>query len=358
MILDFDLRLKQGDFELNAAAQVGGATAILGESGCGKTSLLRSIAGLRRAQGRVVVRGEILQDTTAGIYLPPEKRHLGLVPQSGQLFPHLSVRKNLLFGIRGRGERQRVVAGEDFRVLIEALDLEHLLERSPRFLSGGERRRVALGRALLYRPRLLLLDEPTEGLDPDRARRALAQVLHATRILDIPLLVVTHKVQEAVALAQQVIVLNQGRVVAAGATTEVLSRKGRLGIADGHRNTNVVRGTVVSHQPEDGETRIDTEDGVELAIPLDRDLRLGGPVVLSVDAEEILVSTRPPEALSARNVFTGRVREVWLKEGSAYVDTGRLVALLTARSARSLQVEEGSPLWLLVKAHSWRVLVG
>lgn len=358
MILDFDLRLKKGDFHLDAAAQVGGATAILGESGCGKTSLLHAIAGLSRAEGRVTVRGEVLQDTDAGIYLPAEKRHLGLVPQNGQLFPHLSVCKNLLFGIRGRDRRRQVLAGENFQGLVEALDLGHLLERSPRYLSGGERRRVALGRALLYQPRLLLLDEPTEGLDAERARCALAQVLQATRILDIPLLVVTHKVPEALALAHQVVVLNQGKVIASGRCSDILSRKGRVGVVDEHRNINVVHGTVVSHEPEDGETHISTDDGLQLAIPLDTDLRLGSEVVLSVDAEEVLLSTQSPEAISARNVFAERVREVWWEEGSAYIDTGRWMALLTARAARALEIREGTPLWLIVKAHSWRVLIG
>ncbi len=360
--LEFDLRLAHGDFELSAAGRTGAATAVLGESGAGKTTLLHALAGLRRAEGRVVVGDRVLQDTARGVYLPPEARHLGLVPQRGRLFPHLSVRRNLLFGARGRAGRRRLEAGDDFRQLVDALDLAPLLERSPRHLSGGERRRVALGRALLYRPRLLLLDEPTEGLDAERARRALARILQVTRDLEIPLLVVTHKLPEALALAREVIVLQQGGIVAAGPAADLLTRKGLRRAVAGGRGTNLVRGTVEAHQPDDGETWVRLTGGdalaTPLALPLDESLEVGAPVVLSVDAEEILVVTEEPVGLSARNVFSGRADGVWQEDGSVYVRVGAWVARLTPRSATSLGIAEGRHLWLAVKAHSWRVVAG
>src|SRR5262249_7079517 len=141
--IEIDLALHQGGFQLAVAARLGETAAVLGPSGAGKTTLLEALAGLRRARGRVAVAGEVLQDSATGVFLPPERRHLGYVPQDGALFPHLSVRKNLEFG-RPRGAR----SGADFEALVGALDLSPLLARYPRHLSGGERRRVALARAL------------------------------------------------------------------------------------------------------------------------------------------------------------------------------------------------------------------
>ncbi|HEX6199587.1 MAG TPA: ATP-binding cassette domain-containing protein [Thermoanaerobaculia bacterium] len=220
-VIDLDLTLPLDRFVLRVAARLGAAAAVVGPSGAGKTALLESIAGLRPARGRVVVAGVVLQDSARGLRLPPERRRLGYVPQDGALFPHLSVRANLLFG-RHRGAED---GHGGFGTITDALDLGPLLARYPRHLSGGERRRVALGRALLARPRLLLLDEPTAGLDPERSRRALAQVRAVRRELGVPLLVVTHRPEEAAALADEVLVLEEGRVEDAGPVDEVLRRQ-------------------------------------------------------------------------------------------------------------------------------------
>ena len=364
-MLSFDLRLAAGDFELSAAAAVEGPAAVLGPSGAGKTTLLQAIAGLRRAEGTVVLDGEVLQDTARGVRLPPERRRLGWVPQHGLLFPHLSVRRNLLFGRRGRRRAGPPDGGGgpgpgarpgDFDALVEALELAPLLGRYPRSLSGGEARRVALGRALLARPRLLLLDEPTEGLDAERARRALGHVRRAAEVLETPFLVVTHKLDEALALAREVVLLEAGRVVAAGPAGEVLTRRGLPRGPHARRNANVVRGVVARHDPAAGISAVEIEGGGTVLVPYDASLAAGAPAVLAVDAEEVLVSVAEPAGLSARNVVAGEVESVEEYEGSVYVQAGGWTARLTPAAARELGLASGRRVWMAVKSHSWRVV--
>jgi len=358
--LSFDLRLAAGAFELRAAAAVEGPAAVLGPSGAGKTTLLHAIAGLRRAEGTLTLGGAVLQDTGRGIYLPPERRRLGLVPQAGLLFPHLSVRRNLLFGRRRGGGRPELPepAGDDFAALVEALELAPLLDRYPRGLSGGEARRVALGRALLSRPRLLLLDEPTEGLDAERSRRALAHVARAAAVAATPFLVVTHELDEALALAREVVLLEEGRVVAAGPAGEVLTRRGLPRGPHAGRHANVARGVVARHDPESGVTAVELERGGTVLVPHDAALAAGAPVVLAVDAEEVIVSVAEPAGLSARNVVAAAVDALEEEAGSIYVRAGGWVARLTPAAARELGLAPGRRVWMAVKSHSWRVVLG
>ncbi len=372
-VIRLDLTLPLDRFVLRVETELGGAAAILGPSGAGKTALLESIAGLRPARGRVEVAGEVLQDTASGrgLRLPPERRRLGYVPQDGALFPHLSVRSNLLFGCsrgggsrpgggyrRGRRSAEEVYeVDEQLATVVAALDLEPLLDRSPRNLSGGERRRVALGRALLARPRLLLLDEPTTGLDPLRARKALARVRQVRRELGVPLLVVTHRADEAAALADEVVVLEDGRVRESGPVREVLVRRAR---GEGAEAETLVEARVVAHRADGGVTRVRLESGgpVEMSIPWTPDLAVGGSVLLAVGASEVLVASERPVGLSARNVVEvvvdelARVGEAWL------VRAGPWLAHLTTEAVRELGVVVGGRVWMVVKTHAWRVVAG
>ncbi|MEA2694703.1 MAG: molybdate transport system ATP-binding protein [Acidobacteriota bacterium] len=361
--IEIDLTLAQGGFALAVAVRLGETAAVLGPSGAGKTSLLEAIAGLRRARGRVVVAGEVLQDSAAGIFLPPERRHLGYVPQDGALFPHLSVRKNLDFGRPPRGGPSR--RDEGFDALAAALDLAPLLERYPRHLSGGERRRVALARALLARPRLLLLDEPTAGLDPLRARKALAGILKVRETLGagsggsgVPLLVVTHDQREALALASEVVLLTAGRVAAVGPAREVLRAPERLGLDGGGRWENVAAARLVRHVPAGGTSEVHLEGGEAVTIPYTPDLEPGARLFLTLDAEDLLLATVPPQGLSARNAVAGRVDELIAAGTSVYVRVGPWLAHLTPAAVAELELRTGTPVWLVAKTHSWRVVAG
>jgi molybdate transport system ATP-binding protein len=355
--IEIDLTLPLDRFELRVAARLGAAAAVVGPSGAGKTALLESIAGLRPARGRVAVGGAVLQDTAHGLHLPPERRHLGYVPQEGALFPHLSVRANLLFG-QPRAAR-RHGGREELEAVVAALDLAPLLARYPRHLSGGERRRVALGRALLAGPRLLLLDEPTAGLDPERARRALAQIRDQTRRvrgeLGVPLLVVTHRPEEAAALAEEVLVLEEGRVRDAGPIGEVL-RRAVLGM--GAEAETVVEARVAGHDPAGRVTRVALPEGGEISIPWTPDLVAGAAVLLAVRADEVMVATARPAGLSARNAVEAELEALEEGDGVVLARAGAWVVHLTPGAVRELGLAAGRRVWMVTKTHSWRVVAG
>lgn len=217
----FDARLKRGAFELNAAFETdGGITALFGPSGSGKTTILHLIAGLVRPnQGRIALGSRVLTDTASSTFVPKHQRHIGLVFQDAQLFPHLSVEHNLRFGrwFSKAGARQLPIDA-----VVGALGIGHLLKRRPPGLSGGERQRVALARALLAAPELLLLDEPLAGLDAGRQQEILPLIELVRDEFLVPILYVTHSADEVRRLANNVIRLDAGSVVAAGIPGEVL----------------------------------------------------------------------------------------------------------------------------------------
>jgi len=347
-VLELDLTLALDRFELRVETSLGEAVALLGPSGAGKSSLVECIAGLRPARGRIVLAGKTLLDGTRG--LPPERRRVGWVPQDGALFPHLSVRRNVEFGA-GRGGDAPPLAE-----VIEALELEPLLDRSPRNLSGGECRRVALARALRSGSRLLLLDEPTAGLDPLRASRALHRIRELRDRFGVPLLVVTHREDEALALGDEVLLLDEGRVAGCGPAREVLRAARLPGVAV--HGVNVAAGRTLSHDPEGGITLVALEAGPEVSIPHQSDLAVGASVVLAADAEDVLVATEEPHALSARNAFEADITALSEDAGTVMVEAGPWRALLTASAARALSLEQGRRVHLVVKTHGWRVLAG
>jgi molybdate transport system ATP-binding protein len=347
-VLELDLSLDLDRFELRVQAALGPSVAVLGPSGAGKSSLVEAIAGLRRPRGRIVLDGAVLQDGRR--WVPPERRRIGWVPQDGALLPHLSVRANVEFGARpGAGS-------PSLDELVGALELEPLLERMPGRLSGGERRRVALARALRSSPRLLLLDEPTAGLDPLRARRALRNVRSVREEFGVPLLVVTHREDEALALAAEVLLLEDGCVVGSGPAREAL-RAARLPGVEAHQ-ANVRAGRVSHHDPSGGVTLVELEDGPVVSIPLAAELGVGGSVVLAVDAEDVLVATARPAGLSARNAFEVAITGLVEGGGAVVVEAAAWRALLTASAAAELGLEPGRRVWLVVKTHGWRVLAG
>ena len=214
-MIDVDIRLTKDDFRLDTKFETDtGLTALFGKSGSGKTTLINAIAGLERPdEGRIEVDGNVLFDANAGINLPPEKRRLGYVFQESRLFPHLNVSKNLAYGMTLARPAE---GGQDFKRIVELLDLGALLTRRTRTLSGGERQRVAIGRALLANPRILLMDEPLASLDAGRKAEIIPFIERLRDELLLPIVYVSHAIEEVIRVADTMVVMSDGRVAAGG----------------------------------------------------------------------------------------------------------------------------------------------
>ena len=340
-------------FALDVAfrAPMQGVTALFGPSGCGKSTILAAIAGLLRPQeGRVTLDGAVLLDTARGIAVPPERRRCAVVFQDARLFPHLSVETNLRYGLR---RAPPDATGPGFEEVVALLGIAPLLARRPGRLSGGERQRVALGRALLARPRLLLMDEPLAALDA--ARRAevlpfLARLRDASRI---PILYVTHALDEVDALADELVLLDGGRVLAAG-PVEALSARADLPLAARRDAGVLLPCTVLAHDPARGLTRLGFAAG-ELIAPLSP-LPVGSRLRLRIRARDVGVALTRPEGVSIHNLLPCRLAAIQpanpTEDVFLHLDLGG--ATLLARVLRDvvgrLGLTPGMPLVALVKS--------
>lgn len=356
-MLVFDLRAHVGDFALEAAGEIdtGRVTAIFGPSGSGKSTLLRALAGLeRRVTGRLALGRDVWLDSARGIEIPAHRRPVGYMFQEARLFPHLSGEGNLRYAAkRARRERQVVTFDE----VVDALDLEPLLARRTSSLSGGERQRVALGRTLLAQPRLLLLDEPMSALDSSRKMEILPYLEALHPRFGIPTLYVSHSVDEVALLADRILVLAKGRVVAKGRTAEIFERLDLGSLADRRGAASVVEATVTRHDPEYHLTWLDLA-GQTLVVPMREHFDEGEKACVVIRARDVSLATHRPQGVSIQNVLAGQVCEVRDKLGSAFaevvVDLGphHILARITRLSLHELELAVGSPVFALLKSVS------
>ncbi len=335
----------------------GPVLGIFGPSGSGKTTLLHSLAGWRKPQNcRIEVQGRELAQLPGGSWLPPEKRALGIVPQNALLFPHLSVEKNLTYS---PGAAQRL-DGDKGRHIVDLLRLKPLLARRTDTLSGGERQRVALGRAWLSDASMLLLDEPAASLDSDLAREVIALLLQAKTELQMPMVFVTHRISELLALADDCLVLNEGKIEAQGPPLEVLASPKNLGLANRDGIDNLLRVQVLDHDSHTGITQVDLGDNTPLNIPL-TDAAIGSELHVGVRAEDIILCTQPPGPTSARNTLQGKIQTLSpMGPGlliSIRVGHQNLQAKITPGAAQELELDTGKATFLLIKTHSCHPLV-
>lgn len=351
------LRKRLPGFELDVALDLpsAGVAALFGASGCGKTTTVNLIAGLLRPDaGRLTIGDEVLFDAERGINVPAEHRQMGYVFQDARLFPHRSVEGNLRYGLKRATGRRQHLAFDD---VVALLGIGSLLARRPHQLSGGEKQRVALGRALLSQPRLLLLDEPLASLDRPRRDEVLPYLERVRDTLGIPMVYISHQFEEVARLATHVVLLEHGRVTACG-DLGTLSLGPELRRAVGPE----AAGAIVDGQVEavDATTNL-AEIGIGTGrIHVDRgSLHTGQHVRVQLLARDLIVATERPRGLSVRNELYGSIACVEAEDpGSALVtvDIGgaRLVARVTAAAARELQLTAGQPLWVLVKAVTLR----
>ena len=353
-MLDLDVEIaRPGGFRVEArlALPLAGITAIIGRSGSGKSTLLLALAGLLRPRrGHLRLDGRTLFDAAGGVDLPPERRALGVVFQDGRLFPHLSVRHNLLYGAR-RAPHAAPPGGPAFDDVVGLLGIGPLLARRPHALSGGERQRVAIGRALLARPQALLMDEPLASLDPARRQELLGYLAELPRRYGLPILYVTHQMDEVLRLAEQVVVMSEGRALASGPALELLSDLSLQPLVGRFEAGSVLAG-VVAEQLADWHLSVVLVAEQRITVPSIA-APVGAHVRLRVRARDVALQ---PSVLtsSASNQLAGTVLRVLEREGAyAAVELAlrpqaapgeRLWALVTRRSVQTLGIAPGQRL--------------
>jgi molybdate transport system ATP-binding protein len=349
-------RLGAFDLRCNLELPLAGLTALFGSSGAGKSTLINLVAGLHRPdEGRIAVGGRLFCDRAAGIDLPVEKRELGVVFQDARLFPHLTVRQNLLFGFRRAGTRARSPRAT-VESVVDLLGLAALLDRRPHTLSGGERQRTAIGRALLAQPRLLLLDEPLASLDAPRKAEVLPYIERLRDACDVPILYVSHAVDEVLRLASTLVVLDRGAVVAAGPIDDVIWLPEVARLFPAAEAGTLLHCRVREHDSRYGLSQLETAGRVGLRVPR-LDIPVGTPVRVRIPARDVALSLSQPVDVSIVNRLPGVVAAVEpLDETHVDVqvrvggDGTRLRARITREATERLVLAPGLPLWCLIKS--------
>ena len=351
-MLEVDIEHRLGAFDLDIRFRSGrGLTALFGRSGSGKTSVVNAIAGLiRPLRGRIVADEAVLLDTERGICAPTHRRGVGYVFQEGRLFPHLTVRHNLLFGRWFASGRARSAGLED---VVELLGIGALLDRRPGRLSGGEKQRVAIGRALLAGPRLLLMDEPLASLDARRKDEILPYLERLRDQANVPIIYVSHSVTEVTRLATTIVLISDGRVHAVGPVQEVMGRADLYPLAGRFEAGAVLLVHVARHDPQWGLTELAGSFG-KLVVPR-LEVPVGTALRIRVRARDVILAVTRPSGISALNVVEGQVeRLIPIEEGTLEVQlrasNQRLLARVTRRSGEALGLAPGRQVFAVIKS--------
>ena len=348
-----DVQARRGGFKLDASAtfSVSGITVILGPSGAGKTTLLRVLAGLEKgAIGSIRIGPLYWLDSAHNVFLAPHRRAMGFVFQDGRLFPHLTVRGNLDYAERRVRQRPRHL---DRDQILRVFHIDKLVEQPSTTLSGGEIQRVAIARALLTNPLLLLMDEPLSALDLPRRAEALSYIERIPRLFGIPIIYVTHAIEEAAQLAETLAIMNNGRIVATGPASDILARLDLAPYLGRFEAGVILNGTVIGEDRAFGITIVDI-DGTALQVP-SLGMAKGQTVRLRIRARDVSIAMAKPQGLSIRNILDVRIEEIAEEEGSAFAELRlkaarqMLRARITRRSVSELELAPGKEVFALIK---------
>jgi molybdate transport system ATP-binding protein len=357
-------KVRPGDaanlFVLDLDAQFSpGITILFGPSGAGKSTLLDCLAGLLRPDsGRIATDTEVFYDSESKLDLPPQRRRVAYVFQGLALFPHMSVRDNVAYGLP---DSAKPLANARVEEILQLFRIEKLTSRKPNDISGGEKQRVALARSLVTLPRVLLLDEPLTGLDAHLKSSIIEDLRAWNRANKIPILYVTHSREEVDALGERVIAMEHGRIANEGTPPEVLDAPRRTRLAQAAGFENLVSGTVLDLREPDGVMRVRLENApCEIEVPLGH-AAPGDHVRIAVRAGDILLATEAPKCLSARNVLPGRIVSLERRAAMvvARVDCGAIFNVhVTPGSSRALELASGKKVWLVLKTFSCHFVEG
>jgi len=349
----------EGSFNLNVHFRaLAGFTIVFGASGAGKTTLLDCISGLANPDdGRIAIGGEDLYDSEKKRNLAAWKRRIGYVHQDLALFPHLTAEQNVAYGLRALSAAERRTRS---REMLAAFRIEHLRDRRPAQISGGERQRVALARTLVTEPRALLLDEPLAALDRPTKSSLVGDLRRWNQHHRVPILFVTHNGEEVFALGDEVIVLDAGSIVAQGLPHEVMRAPRLETVAQLSGFENIFDATVLALHEDRGTMTCRLGSGVvELETPLVR-ADVGSRLRVGVRAGDLLLATEHPRGLSARNILPGTIRQLEQRDVivAATVDCGgtEFEVHLTLAARDALQLGAGKPVWVVVKTHSCHLM--
>lgn len=353
--VEIDVTLARAGFALEVAFTAGeGITALFGESGAGKSTVLHLVAGLLKPdRGRIIVNEAVFTDTEKRLFLPPHRRRIGYVFQDALLFPHLNVRQNLNYGQWFTGARKEAIGLDQVTAL---LGIGHLLGRRPTTLSGGERQRVAIGRALLASPSLLLMDEPLAALDIERKREIIPYIQKLRDELRLPILYVSHAIEEVARLADRVILMAQGKVVSDGPPQQVLGPKAAAAGGDHFARISILTTASPSYDPDYQLTQVSHPAG-HITLP-GRIAPGDGPIRLVIRATDVTLALSQPRELSIRTTLKGKVRHLSERQGAvAIVEvelTGgeTLAAAVTRKAVDELGLGIGDQVYCLIKSVS------
>lgn len=352
--LSLSIDQQLGRFHLQAALTLPGrgVTGIFGTSGSGKTSLLRVIAGLERPErGTLQLGDQWLLDTQRRLYVPAHKRRIGVVFQEARLFPHYRVRGNLTYGMPAH-------AAVHFDDIVELLGIAALLDRMPGTLSGGEARRVAIGRALLSAPQLLLMDEPLTGLDGARKAELLRFIARLTKQVDIPVIYVSHDPEEISAIADHLVLMKAGRVVASDSLNQLLQRFDLTQELGGFDAASIVEGCVEAHDEAYHLTHLLLDEHHRIVIP-GTPVSLGSRLRIRILARDIALALTPPPSTSYRNQLPAIIEEMTTLPYSPHsmelllsIGAHRLRARLTRKSSDEMSLAVGKQVTALIRSVS------